>query len=136
MIGKLLAKVLGQGGTQVVEYFDTKQKLKQALKLTKLQGKIEIEKAKANAKIKSAEHAHEWSLEQIKNSGWKDEYVLVVLSVALIGCFIPGVQSYVLAGFGILEQTPEWYRWLVITVFAAVYGIKPVVNIWKGKKDG
>lgn len=66
----------------------------------------------------------QWELEEIKNSGWKDEYVLVLLSIPLIMVFIPGLAPYAMAGFSVLSQTPEWYRWLVMMIFAAVYGIR------------
>ena len=69
----------------------------------------------------------QWELEEIKNSGWKDEYVLVLLSIPLVMVFIPGLAPYALAGFGILAQTPEWYRWLIVMIFAAVFGIR----VWR-----
>jgi hypothetical protein len=65
-----------------------------------------------------------WELEQIRNSGWKDEYVLLVLSIPLVGCFIPAYSGYVLQGFNVLSQTPEWFQWLVLAVFTAIYGIR------------
>lgn len=72
-----------------------------------------------------------WELEQIKNSGWKDEWVLLLLSIPLIGCFIPKVQAYILQGFAVLDKTPDWYMWLVMMIFAATYGIR----IWRRQKD-
>lgn len=65
-----------------------------------------------------------WELEQIKSAGWKDEYVLIVLSIPLIMCFVPGLVTYVTLGFAALSATPQWYQWLLMMVFAAVYGIR------------
>jgi hypothetical protein len=72
-----------------------------------------------------------WELEQIRNSGWKDEYVLLLLSIPLIGSFIPALAGSVLTGFGVLAQTPEWYRWLILMVFSAIYGIR----IWRRQQS-
>lgn len=72
-----------------------------------------------------------WELEQIRNSGWKDEYVLLVLSLPLVGCFIPATSDDILRGFEVLAQTPEWFRWLVLMIFAGVYGIR----IWRRQQS-
>lgn len=72
-----------------------------------------------------------WELEQIRNSGWKDEYVLGVVSIPLIGCFIPAWADDILRGFEVLAQTPEWFRWLVLLIFTAVYGIR----IWRRQQS-
>lgn len=72
-----------------------------------------------------------WELEQIRASGWKDEWVLLLVSIPLIGCFIPGVAPYILTGFGILETTPEWYRWLLLIILPAVYGIR----VWRRQQS-
>ena len=70
-----------------------------------------------------------WELEQIKNSGWKDEFVLLLLSIPLVMSFIPKMQPYVVEGFAALSTTPEWYQWLILAVFTAVYGIR----VWRRK---
>jgi hypothetical protein len=65
-----------------------------------------------------------WELEQIRSAGWKDEYVLLVLSIPLVMCFIPGLDTFVHKGFAALDTTPTWYQFLVPMVFAAVFGIR------------
>ena len=72
-----------------------------------------------------------WEVEQIRNSGWKDEWVLGVISIPLVLCFIPGASGYVLAGFEVLQRTPDWYQWLVLLIFTAVYGIR----IWRRQQS-
>ena len=84
--------------------------------------------APSNSRV---EHDHAWELEQIRNSGWKDEYVLLLLSIPLPLVFIPYTQDAVLEGFAILETTPDWYRWLMIMICAATYGIR----VWRRKID-
>jgi len=128
----ILDKLLGGGAVEAVTGFFTKRlELKQTLELAKLQGAIDVEKAKAQYKVADLQYDNEWELEQIKNSGWKDEYVLVLLSIPLVMVFIPPLAPYVLIGFQILAQCPEWYRWLMTMIFAAIYGIR----IWR-RQDG
>lgn len=109
--------IIGDGlGNNIVDYMKRRAELKQALH----ERKLEL--------IKEGLHADAaWELEQIKNSGWKDEWVLMLISVPLIGCFIPRFQAAVLEGFAILEQCPGWYKWMVVTILAAIYGIR----VWR-----
>lgn len=72
-----------------------------------------------------------WELEQIRNSGWKDEAVLTVVSIPLVGCFIPAFADDILRGFEVLERTPDWFRWLVLIIFTAVYGIR----VWRRQQS-
>lgn len=72
-----------------------------------------------------------WELEQIKNSGWKDEYVLILLSIPLVGVFIPRIQDAILVGFEYLEKCPDWYQWLILIIFTAIYGIR----LWRRQPD-
>jgi hypothetical protein len=115
--GTVLKGIVGDGiGNNIVDYYKKKAELKQALH----ERKLEL--------IKEGLHADAaWEIEQIKNSGWKDEFVLILLSIPLIGVFIPKMQPYVLNGFAILETTPAWYRWLILAIFTAIYGIR----IWR-----
>jgi hypothetical protein len=108
-------------------YFTRKMELKaeerqqaQAIKKALVERQLEL--------IREGMHADaSWELEQIKNSGYKDEWVLFLLSIPLILVFIPKTAPYVMEGFKILEQTPDWYRWLVMLIFTAIYGIR----IWR-----
>lgn len=122
---KALLKFLG-GGTaeQIGEYFAEKQKLKQELKLTKLQGEIALQTAKYRAAITREANTHGWEMAQIANSGFKDEVVLGVLLLPYVGAFIPGIQDYVLVGFGYLDKMPYWAVGLTVTIFLAIYGIR------------
>lgn len=124
ILERLLAAVTGNVGAEAVDYFKQRQALNYQLKLAKLQGEIDYEKANTAAWLQTAQHDADWELAQIKNSGWKDEYVLVLLSIPLVLVFIPYTQPYVLAGFAALEQCPGWFQLLLCSVFAATYGIR------------
>jgi hypothetical protein len=43
--------------------------------------------------------------------------------------FIPSTVGYVEDGFAALSMTPDWYQWLILSVFAAIYGIR----VWRRK---
>ena len=125
----ILGSVLGDLGGKVVEAIDSRGKRKheqkvQALELEKLRHSKQIELIQNGQKLDNA-----WELEQIKNSGWKDEFVLLLLSIPLVMSFIPEMQPYVVEGFAALSTTPEWYQWLILAVFTAVYGIR----VWRRK---
>jgi hypothetical protein len=125
----IVTTLLGSLGGKVVEAIDKRGQRKHDEKAQKL----EIEKLRHTKQIELIQQGQQldnaWELEQIKNSGWKDEFVLIVISTPLIMAFIPSMQPYVTEGFKALEQTPDYYRWLILSVFAAIYGIR----VWRRK---
>ena len=127
MIEKLLGALLGSPAEQIGEYMRERQRLRQELKKTKLEGKIRVEKAQAEAKAAKAQHIATWEMASLANSGWKDEFVLILIAIPLPLSFFPPTQEFVLRGFEILGTTPAWYMGLVLAVFLAIYGIR-----WKG----
>lgn len=129
MINKLLGALLGAPAEAVADYFKERQRLKSELKLKKLEGKVKIEEAKAQMEVRKLEADNAWELAQIANSGWKDEWVLILLSIPLVLVFIPDMAPYIQQGFDILATTPEWYRWMIVAIFTAIYGIR----IWRRK---
>lgn len=117
--------VIGDGiGNNIINLLNKKAELKAQEK----QQKLELEKAIHERRvelIKEGLHADAaWELEQIRNSGNKDEWVLFLLSIPLVLVFVPSLQDEVLNGFKVLQQTPDWYRFLVITIFGAIFGIR------------
>lgn len=113
----------------VADYFKQRTKLKYDLKLKKIESQIKLEEAKANMQVKHLEADQSWEQQQIANSGWKDEWVLILLSIPLILVFVPYTAPFIYQGFGVLATTPDWYRWLIMLVFTAIYGIR----IWRRK---
>jgi cation transport ATPase len=120
----ILTKLIGTLPAEVVSYYKEKKKLEQEVDLERLRGKAEYERAKTQRASESEGRDHDWEIESIKNSGWKDEWVLILLSIPLVLVFIPYTQEGVLEGFQTLEQTPQWYQWLILVIFTAIYGIR------------
>ena len=125
----IIGNIVGNLGGKVVESLDNRSARKHETE----QRKLELEQAKHVAKLELAKQGQQsdnaWELEQIKNSGWKDEFVLLLLSIPMVLSFIPGTVGYVKAGFAALSKTPDWYQWLILAVFAAIYGIR----VWRRK---
>ncbi len=125
----ILGSVLGSLGGKVVEAIDSRGQRKHEQSVQK----IELEKLRHTKQIEMIQQGQQmdnaWELQQIKNSGWKDEFVLLLLSIPLVMSFIPQMQPYVVDGFAALSTTPDWYQWLILSVFAAIYGIR----IWRRK---
>lgn len=125
----VMKTLLGKGIAEpVATYFTRKAELAAA----KHQAKLAFETAKGERQARLIEAGlaadATWEIEQIKNSGWKDEYILIILSIPSILSFVSigtfdGAQI-VADGFAALQGTPEWYRWLIMLIFTAVYGIR------------
>ena len=124
MWSSIVTAVLGKLAPNIAEYYITKQRLKAEIELEKLRGKAEYERAKTKRAEASEGRDHEWEILSIKNSGYKDEWVLGLVSIPMILSFVPSTQVYVSQGFVVLEGTPEWYRFIVMSIFLAVYGIR------------
>ena len=125
----VIGNIIGGLGGKVVEAFDNRSQRKHDEKVKALEIESAGHTAKVEMALKGQQLDNSWELEQIKNSGWKDEWVLILLSIPLVLSFIPGTVGYVEAGFAALSKTPDWYQWLILAVFAAIYGIR----IWRRK---
>ncbi len=129
MWSSIVGALLGKVAPKVADYYIKKQELKQEVELEIIRGKAEYEKAKTLRAAQSEGRDHEWELASIRNSGWKDELVIVVLTIPLVLVFIPYTSTFVLDGFKILDTTPDWYRWMIVMIYAATFGIR----VWRRK---
>jgi hypothetical protein len=112
-------------------YFNERQKLKSVERVRKMEYEDAVHKRKVQL-ISEGLHADAtWEIEQIRSAGWKDEYVLLVLSIPLVGCFVPGLAHYVEDGFKALSYTPTWYQFLLPLIFGAVFGVR----IWRRQQS-
>ena len=103
------------------------------IKKIKQQGEIEITKARIGAELELAKAGQladaTWELESIKNSGWKDEWFTILLSIPMMLCFIPGLDVTVLRGFAAIEQTPRWYQVAFLAVVGSAIGVR-ILTRW------
>jgi len=125
----IIGNILGGLGGKVVEAWSARGERKHTEKVRALEIDELRHKARLEMATKAQEMDNSWELEQIKNSGFKDEWVLFLLSIPLVMSFIPATVGYVEAGFAALEKTPSWYQWLILAIFAGIYGIR----IWRRK---
>ena len=75
-----------------------------------------------------------WETQQAANSAtsWKDEWFTIILSVPLLGAFIPDMVPYVREGFVVLDSMPEYYKAFLAAAVAASFGIKALTK-WGSK---
>jgi hypothetical protein len=96
-------------------------------------GIIGIFKRRSERKNRIAEAKVEGEIERLKNtsdqSGWKDEYLVVLWTVPAIMAFIPPMQPYMERGFHILQNnTPDWYVIGLLGITGAVFGLKRLID--------
>jgi len=97
-----------------------------------LKGKQIEGQAKQQAKIRQINNDATWETMQAKGSmsSWKDEWFVVILSIPMIGAFIPDLVPYIQRGFEVLETMPDYYKGFLGAAIAASFGIKTLAN-WK-----
>ncbi len=113
-----LAKVALQAGTHI---FKKRQETKMAM--------ADAQHMHA-AKMARGEEAYQGKLLEARQSDWKDEFVLVVLTLPILviayGVFSedPAASAKIKEFFEQFQQLPSWFTNLWILVVASIYGIK------------
>ena len=81
-------------------------------------------------KMARGEEQYQGKLLEARQSDWKDEFVLVVLTLPILviawGVFSddPGAAAKIKEFFEQFQQLPSWFTNLWILVVASIYGIK------------
>lgn len=67
------------------------------------------------------------------SSGWKDEWLVLLISMPYIMAFIPHPLAHETAtkGFKLLAEFPDWWTYTFISIVGAVFGVKKLLD-WKG----
>ena len=107
----------------------------------KQETKMRMADAKANHAEKMAKGELEYSgkLLEARQSDWKDEAVLIILTLPILviawGVFSddPNASAKIKEFFEQFQQLPSWFTNLWILVVASIYGIKGT-QIFKGGK--
>jgi len=120
-----IAPIIGVLGQLGKAWLDTRK--------VKAEGRIRIAQARVDALVKKEEAKANMDLaaQTGMQYSWKDEYLVILLTVPVILCFIPGLEKYALNGFKILATTPEWYRWALTGMIAATFGLRTWVGFKK-----
>ena len=90
-------------------------------------------------KMARGEESYQGKLLESRQSDWKDEFVLVVLTLPILviayGVFSddPGASAKIKECFEQFQQLPSWFTNLWILVVASIYGIKGT-QIFKNNK--
>lgn len=121
----------------VSDYFGKRQEI--ALKKLELEGRIEEAKAEGMINLlRDRQNADiDWEKLSIQNSGWKDEWFTVTLTVMVISIFIPPLQPTVMQGFAALELTPTWFQVSFLVAVGSAFGVRvfgSFLDMVKGKK--
>ena len=88
-------------------------------------------------KMAKGEEAYQGKLLESRQSDWKDEFVLIVLTLPILviawGVFSddPSASAKIKEFFEQFQQLPSWFTNLWILVVASIYGIKGT-QIFKG----
>jgi len=92
------------------------------------------------AKMARGESEYQGKLLEARQSDWKDEFVLVVLTLPILviayGVFSddPTASQKIKEFFEQFQQLPSWFTNLWILVVASIYGIKGTQIFRNGKK--
>ena len=90
-------------------------------------------------KMARGEESYQGKLLESRQSDWKDEFVLIVLTLPILviayGDFSddPGASAKIKEFFEQFQQLPSWFTNLWILVVASIYGIKGT-QIFKNNK--
>jgi hypothetical protein len=76
----------------------------------------------------------DWEMQQAQNSqsSWKDEWFTFVLSIPLLGAFVPDMVPYIHEGFRVLNDMPDFYKGFLGAAVAASFGVK-ALSKWGSK---
>ena len=98
---------------------------------TFLKNKASEKQAIHESKLRRITNDGDWETQQAAASqtSWKDEWFAVVLSLPLIGAFIPSMVPYVEQGFIVLSTMPDYYKAFLGGAIAASFGIK-TLSTW------
>jgi len=102
------------------------QERKDKLEDAKVQGEIT-----RIAKITSGEIDYDVEAQRQMQYSWKDEYLVIVLTLPFICSFIPEVQDYIITGWEYVSKAPDWYQWSFMGIIIATFGLRTMAKFKK-----
>ncbi|MDC5813073.1 hypothetical protein OPW07_25485 [Vibrio europaeus] len=123
MIGAIVS--LFNGGLETYRQYNRN-------KAEALKRKDELDQEKHQARVRRLQKGEEQasSLDEvsIKERGFKDEFILLVVFIPLILSFIPDYAPYVEQGFEALQNIPEPYWYVVGAIVIDTLGMRAMVR--------
>lgn len=107
---------------------------------SKAKSTARVERAKADAavqkKIATGKVDWESQMADASKDSWKDEYLVVVLTLPAILVFVPSLTQHVREGFAVLETLPQWYQYLLFIAVTSSFGVRGANKLMsmRGKK--
>ena len=92
------------------------------------------------AKMAAGELEYKSQVLKSNDQGIKDDIVLlvVILPIVILAWSIfsgdPQAKEKLDLFFEYFNNFPEFYKWLVLGIFGSIYGLKPGMDLFKGKK--
>ena len=74
---------------------------------------------------------------KVEGKSFKDEFVLIVVCIPILvlawSLFSgdPKSREKLELFFELFNKFPEFYKWLVVGIFGAIYGLKPTLDVFK-----
>jgi hypothetical protein len=101
--------------------------------VTNLFGKMSDNKKEIKARqieqiINATDKEAAWEVihAQQANIKWTDDWFSILLSIPLIGAFIPPAVPHIQAGFAVLSEMPSYYQyWLAVAILSS-FGIRAI----------
>jgi len=98
---------------------------------------LKLTEAKAKAQILLSEKTSVADWERImaegSRSSWKDEWFVIILSIPLVLCWVPGAEGWVDRGFEQLNKAPDWYFYSLGLAISASFGVRGATALFKRK---
>lgn len=100
------------------------------LRRIKAEGRINLERARQDAELKRATAVEDYDTLAVQGMqySWKDEFLVLVFTFILVANFLPGVQNYVIIGWGYLEKAPDWFTYSYMGMVAASFGSRWIMQ--------
>jgi hypothetical protein len=85
--------------------------------------RLEIEQALAEQGVQATTA---WDMQALKNmnGSWKDEYLLILMTLPVLLVFFPSLSNDIKAGFSVLSDLPSWYVGGLIGIISATFGLR------------
>ena len=140
MIQALLA-LFGVAGQSVQTYLEGKAIERQTtLEIKKIEAQGRVEQAKALAQM---EAEYDNMAQIAMKSSWKDEYLVVILSIPFLLSFATPYIQMLITDYDLMAKlreawqavglAPDWYQWSFLGVVIATFGLRWLTK--QGMKD-